>query len=108
MSATARARFAFVLRFFAGFCLVANGLYIAIGTLDRVGDSGELLRHGTGAWQLWLFGAVTAPLGLWLWHRQGVHFGFAAARGEVDRAVAYGALAVCVALIALALVVGGA
>src|SRR5881394_1603306 len=29
---------AFVLRFFAGFCLIANGAYIAAGSLDGIGD----------------------------------------------------------------------
>ena len=32
---------AFVLRFFAGFCLIANGVYIAGGSFDRIGDCGE-------------------------------------------------------------------
>src|SRR5947209_4265019 len=53
---------AFVLRFFAGFCLLANGLYIGAGSFDRVGDCGEMLRHGSEPWQLWLFGAMTAPV----------------------------------------------
>src|SRR5262245_333403 len=38
---------AFVLRFFAGFCLLANGLYIGVGSFDQVGDCGEMLRHGS-------------------------------------------------------------
>ena len=33
-------------RFFTGFCMIANGLYIAVGSFDRVGDAGDLLRHG--------------------------------------------------------------
>src|SRR5262245_37834095 len=28
---------AFVLRFFAGFCLLANGLYIGVGSFERIG-----------------------------------------------------------------------
>src|SRR5262245_43922438 len=51
----------FLLRFFAGFCLLANGLYVGVGSFDRVGDCGDMLRHGSALWQLWLFGAVTAP-----------------------------------------------
>lgn len=62
---------AFLLRFFAGFCLIANGAYIGAGSFDRVGDCGQMLQHGSALWQLWLFGTVTIPLGLWLWHRQG-------------------------------------
>src|SRR5436190_21266763 len=36
---------AFVLRFFAGFCLIANGLYIGLGSFERVGHRGEVLEH---------------------------------------------------------------
>ena len=53
---------------FAGFCCVANGLYLSIGSLDRVGDAGDLLRHGAARWQLWLFGVPVCLLGLWCWH----------------------------------------
>lgn len=98
---------AFVLRFFAGFCLLANGLYIGLGSFGRVGDCGEMLRHGSAPWQLWLFGVVTAPLGLALWHGQGEAFGFGTARGRVSRAAAYGTLGVCLALLLLAFSVAG-
>jgi hypothetical protein len=97
----------FVLRFFAGFCLIANGLYIGVGSIDRVGDCGEMLRHGSEPWQLWLFGVVTVPLGLWLWHRQGPYFGLGPAKGQVNRGVAYGSLVGCLALLVLGVVVGG-
>ncbi len=63
-----RVRGAFVLRFFAGLCLIANGAYVAGGALTRVGDSAEMLRHGSPAWLLGLFGAAAIPAGLWLWH----------------------------------------
>ena len=66
---------AFVLRFFAGFCLVANGAYLAGGSLGGVGDCGVMLRQGSPIWALWLFGAVAIPLGLWLWHGEGRRFG---------------------------------
>ena len=107
VAAAARASWAFVLRFFAGFCLLANGLYIGVGSLDRVGDCGEMLRHGSELWHLWLFGAATAPAGLWLWHRQGPHFGLGRANGQVSRGVAYGSLVVCLALLVLGFAVGG-
>jgi hypothetical protein len=107
IAAAARLPGAFVLRFFAGFCLLANGLYIGVGSFDRVGDCGEMLRHGSTAWQLWLFGALTAPVGLWLWHRQGPHFGLGPARGNVSRNVTYASLVACVGLFALGFVVGG-
>lgn len=34
----------FVLQFFAGFCLIANGVYISLGSFGRIGDCGEMLR----------------------------------------------------------------
>jgi len=105
--AALRVRWAFVLRFFAGFCLLTNGLYIGIGSFDGVGDCGEMLRHGSEPWQLWLFGALTAPVGLWLWHRQGPNFGLGTARGQVNRGVAYGCLVACAALLVLGFAVGG-
>lgn len=98
---------AFALRFFAGFCLVANGLYIGVGSFGQIGDCGEMLRQGSAAWQLWLFGFVTVPVGMWLWHGQGLHFGLGCAKGRVSRAAAYGSLVVCVALLVLGFLVGG-
>jgi hypothetical protein len=105
-AAAVRLSAAFVLRFFAGFCLLANGLYIGMGSFGAVGDCGEMLRQGSKLWELWLFGAVTAPVGLWLWHRQGTNFGLGPANGAVNRSVAYGALLTCMALVVLGLVVG--
>lgn len=58
-------------QFFAGFCLIANGAYIGLGSLAKIGDCGEMLRHGTTIGWLWLFGALTMPAGFWLWHRLG-------------------------------------
>jgi hypothetical protein len=95
---------AFVLRFFAGFCLLANGLYVGVGSFDRVGDCGEMLRHGSELWQLWLFGAITTPVGLYLWHRQGPHFGLGPAKRQVSRGVSYGSLVVCLLLVILGFV----
>ena len=57
--------------FFAGFCLLANGAYIAVGSFDRVGDCGEMLRTGSPFWTLPAFGLVTMSFGLALWHRAG-------------------------------------
>src|SRR5829696_4863563 len=98
---------AFVSRFFAGFCLLANGLYIGVGSFAGVGDCGELLRHGSAPWHLWLFGAATAPAGLWLWHRQGPHFGLGPAAGRVPAGVAYATLLGCLGLVVLGFAIGG-
>jgi hypothetical protein len=108
IAAAARRKWAFVLRFFAGFCLVSNGLYIGVGSFDRVGDCGDMLRHGSHMWHLWLFGAVATPIGVLLWQHQGPHFGLGAADGKVNRGAAYGALAACLALLAIGFAVGGA
>jgi len=72
-------------RFFAGFCLIANGLYIGIGSVVAIADADELLQYGAARWQLGAFGLATVPLGLFLWHRLGPAFGLGAARGQVAR-----------------------
>jgi hypothetical protein len=98
---------AFVPRFFAGFCLIANGAYLAIGSFHRIGDAGVLLRHGTPAWLLWSFGLITVPVGLGLWHRQGNHFGLGRAGGVVRADITYATLVAFALLVILGLVVGG-
>ena len=97
----------FVNRFFAGFCLIANGAYIAFGSFDHIGDCGTMLRHGSPIWSLWLFEAITMPIGLWLWHRQGEHFGLGPAKGQVSRAAAYRCLAASILLVVISLTFGG-
>ena len=57
------------LRFFAGFCMVANGAYIGAGSFYEIGDAGDLLRHGAPRWSLFGFGMITLAAGLWVWHR---------------------------------------
>ncbi len=98
---------AFLPRFFAGFCLLANGLYIGIGSFDRVGDCGEMLKHGSPIWLLWSFGLLTAPFGLWLWHGLGSHFGWGSSPHEVNQTVTVASLIIACALIALSLIIGG-
>ena len=60
-----RFKWAYLLQFFAGFCLIANGAYIGIGSFGKVGDAGDMLRHGSPMWSLWLFGVACFPLGLY-------------------------------------------
>jgi Peptidase M50B-like len=90
----------YLVRFFAGFCLIANGGYIAAGSFEGIGDAGDLLRHGAAEWQLWLFGALTFPLGLYLWHGEGPHFGL----GKEPRKVQPLAACACLGLLAVILV----
>lgn len=92
-------------RFFAGFCLIANGAYIGVGSFHRVGDAGDIVRLGSPIWTAWLFGAVGIAAGLALWHGGGRPFGLGDARGQVDsRAVWTSVLLLAVACgLALAL-----
>lgn len=107
IASASRASIAFLLRFFAGFCLVANGAYIGVGAFWRIGDCGEMLRTGSAIWQLVLFGAVTISAGFWLWNGQGPHFGLGAAGGRVSIAATCAALIACLFLLALGLFVDG-
>ncbi len=54
------------LRLLAGFCLLANGAYLGLGWIDRVGDAGEILDDGGSRWTLILFGLVAVASGLLL------------------------------------------
>jgi hypothetical protein len=76
-------------RFFLGFCLLANGLYLGVGSFDGVGDAGNLVRLHTPIWCLWLFGVITVPLGLLAWHKLGGAFGLGA-NGKVIPRTAIG------------------
>jgi hypothetical protein len=59
------------LRFFVGFCLIANGAYLGAGWAAHSGDARDLVMMGTPRFVLILFGVVTVPAGLWIWHRLG-------------------------------------
>ncbi len=52
---------------FAGFCCLANGLYLGLGTYGHVGDCGELMIHGFPREALWVFGIVASGVGIWIW-----------------------------------------
>lgn len=100
-----RARFWFVVQFFAGFCLIANGAYLGAGSFIRAGDAGDLIRYGSPHWLLVVFGVVSAPLGLYLWNGLGKHFGLGIACGKVDYATAGGVLIILVVALALLVLV---
>jgi hypothetical protein len=91
----------FLFRFFAGFCLVANGVYIGAGSFAAIGDAGDMLRYGSSLWQLWLFGLVTVPAGMALWHGQGRHFGLGSDAQPVRPIAVCVALMLCVSLVVL-------
>jgi hypothetical protein len=94
---------AYLFRFFAGFCLVINGVYLAEDSFFRIADSGDLMRYGSPAWAPVAFGVAAMALGLWLWNGQGRHFGFAGSRGQVDRGHAAGVFYALLAVIAVEL-----
>jgi len=54
--------------FFVGFCLIANGAYIGLGSFGQIGDAGDLLRHGAPQWLLIAFGVAAIASGLLVWH----------------------------------------
>lgn len=64
-------RSAFV-QFFAGLCLVANGVYLAAGWAVRAGDGADLRKYGTPVWVMVVVGAAMTGAGLYLWHRMGI------------------------------------
>jgi hypothetical protein len=95
----------YLARFFAGFCLIANGAYIGIGSFENIGDAGEMRLHGSPIWVLWLFGIVTVPLGFQIWNGLGPRFGFGESRGRVDPWAAYVSLGLFVLLFAGSLLI---
>jgi hypothetical protein len=97
----------YLFRFFAGSCLIANGCYIGFGCLERAGDAGVMLALGSGRWTCILFGLATAPLGLYLWHGQGKHFGLGPSGGKVNRSAMIVSAALLLAIVSLELALGG-
>lgn len=95
------ASWSYLLRFFAGFCLLANGAYLGVGVFDGIADAGKLVAEGASPWQLWLFGGLCVPAAFFLWHGLGPKFGLGDARGRVDVHHTYGVLGLLLTLILL-------
>jgi hypothetical protein len=91
-------RHVYLLAWFAGFCLVANGAYLLGGAILSGGadDGGAILQHGGARWQLLGFGVIAVAAGLYLWNGLGPCFGLGPSRGQVDRKTA---VAVTIALL---------
>lgn len=85
--------------FFTGFCLIANGAYLAFGSVDGVGDCGVMLQNGSPLWALIVFGAITIPLGFYFWHSLGSVKRFLANPTYVDSTMAYSLLTVLFVLL---------
>ena len=79
----------YLFRFFAGFCLIADGVYIGAGRfLAQGADPWVMTENESPRWLLVAYGLVACPLGLYLWHRQGPHFGLGEAKGNVSKKAA--------------------
>lgn len=95
--------YAYLAAWFAGFCLIANGVYLACGIFlgGNADDAGVILQHGGARWQLLVFGISAVGVGLYLWNGLGPHFGFGPAQGKVDRKSAVVVTAGLVVLVAV-------
>lgn len=98
-------RYGFLARWFAGFCLVVNGGYMAGGVFLGTGggDPSVVLQHGGAMWQLLAFGLPAIAAGLYLWNGLGPRFGLGAKNSEVDRKAALGTT-VALAIISVAII----
>ena len=63
-----RSRWQAFARGFAGFCLVANGAYLATAIVLPVGDTEDLVRLGAPAWLIALAGLALLAGGLACWN----------------------------------------
>lgn len=52
-----------------GFCLMANGLYIGLGWIDKVGHAGDIITHNFSIISMILFGIISSTTGLFIWHQ---------------------------------------
>jgi hypothetical protein len=96
----------YLFRFFSGFCFAANGVYVAGGSFLTGADPGDMMRFGSPQWSLILFGLVAFSIGLFLWHRQGVHFGFAGSKGKVHPMATVASVALLTLLVLAELIYG--
>jgi len=101
-------RHAYLAAFFAGFCLVANGAYLAGDAWVRGGDARELIAHGTSPWVVVAVGLPLIAAGLRLWNGLGTHFGLGRANGHVDRRAAIAVTVAVTVLVALELALSAA
>jgi hypothetical protein len=67
-----RSRFVAWIQFFAGFCLIANGAYLAAGAFVPAGDAADVIDFGLPRWTLVASGVPGIVGGLYLWDRLGV------------------------------------
>lgn len=90
---------AYLLRFFAGFCLIANGAYLGVGAFWPVGDAADILRIEPARWPLVVFGIAAVASGLALWHRLGAAFGLGPHPQPVNRRHVIGVWCIVAAIV---------
>ncbi len=101
-----RAGFAYLLWVWAGFCLIANGMYIGLGVIHPVADAAELLTLGTPRWLLAVFGLVTVLGGFWIWDRVSPKLGFGSKTQPVRETHAWVTFALAVVVTAMGIALG--
>ncbi len=69
-----RWRYACFLRWLAGFALIANGIYLAVGYVFMVGDTLTMRQAGTPGWVMLILGLAALVCGLGLWQDLGKAF----------------------------------
>ncbi len=91
-------------RFFAGFCLVANGGYMVSALAFPVGDAADLVALGVPGWATGVPGLVAAGAGLAVWHGLGRAFGFGG--GVIPRQMLFAAVVWMLVVIGVVAAVG--
>lgn len=104
--------YAYLAAFFAGFCLIANGAYLAGGAFyggNTLDDGAVILNNGGALWQLLLFGLVTVSAGLWMLNGLGKHFGLGKDQTtrQVDRTAAIGTAIALLSVVVIEIVIAG-
>lgn len=82
-------------RFFAGFCLVANGGYLASGLVSAVGDVADLAALGVPMWLVGGIGLAAAGVGLAVWNGLGAAFGLGVRGQNLPRGSLFTVVVVC-------------
>jgi len=67
-------RYACFGQWFAGFALIANGIYLAVGYVFMIGDTLTMRQTGTPGWGMLILGLVAFVCGLGLWQGLGKTF----------------------------------
>ena len=69
-AAAPRSSLRYFFSYLAGFCAIANGVYIGVSWMyPGHADAHEMLSLGTPIGALWGFGLAAVAAGLYTWHR---------------------------------------